>query len=225
MKLFLHVAVLGSLSLFTACGGGTSATALNQGPTPAITAISPNSYTQGGPAFTLSVVGSNFTTNSTVYWNGAKQPTTFVNTSLVTAAMPAQEVATPGPDQISVVDTGGPSNALSFAVPCVIPSQGGSSQQTRARLGAYYFDGWSGPLTNSHFQDLPLGPFQDRQPLSGWQDNSQCAVEQQLAVAHNSGIDFFVFDWYFNATVNDAGEDLNSALNITHQIADRHGMQ
>ena len=49
-------------------------------------------------------------------------------------------------------------------------------------------------------------------------------MEQQLAVAHNFGIDFFVFDWYFNATVNDTGEDLNSALNITHQLPDRHGM-
>jgi hypothetical protein len=148
-----------------------------------------------------------------------------VNANLLTAAIPAGEVASPGSDNVTVVDTGGASNALSFVVPCVIPTQGGSSQQTRARLGAYYFDGWSGPLTNFHFQSLPLGPFQDRQPLSGWQDNSQCAVEQQLAVAHNFGVDFFVFDWYFNATVNDPGEDLNSALDITHQLANRHGME
>jgi hypothetical protein len=225
MKLFLQVAVLGSLSVLTACGGGTSAPPVNPGPTPAVTAISPNSSTQSGPPFTLSVVGSNFTTNSTVHWNGATQTTTFVNANLLTAAIPAGEVATPGPDNVTVVDTGGSSNALSFAVPCVIPTQGGSSQQTRARLGAYYFDGWSGPLTNFHFQGLPLGPFQDRQPLSGWQDNSQCAVEQQLAVAHNFGIDFFVFDWYFNSTVNEPGDDLNSALDITHQLADRHGMK
>jgi len=50
-------------------------------------------------------------------------------------------------------------------------------------------------------------------------------VEQQLAVAHNFGIDFFVFDWYFNSTVNEPGDDLNSALDITHQLADRHGMK
>jgi hypothetical protein len=50
-------------------------------------------------------------------------------------------------------------------------------------------------------------------------------VEPQLAVAHNFGIDFFVFDWYFNSTGNEPGDDLNSALNITHQLADRHGMQ
>jgi len=70
-----------------------------------------------------------------------------------------------------------------------------------------------------------LGPYQDRQPFSAWQDNSSCAVEQQLATAHNFGIDFFVFDWYFNAEVNDPGENLNAALQITHALPDRHGMQ
>ena len=225
MKLFLQVVIFGSVPALTACGGGTSAPPVTQGPIPAVTAISPNSSTVAGPAFTLSVVGSHFTTNSTVHWNGSAQTTVFVNANLVTAAIPAEDVATSGLDAVTVVDTGGTSNVLNFAVPCVIPTQGDSSQQTRARLGAYYFDGWSGSLTNFHFQGLPLGPYQDRQPLSGWQDNSQCALEQQLAVAHNFGIDFFVFDWYFDATANDPGEDLNSALKITHQLADRHGMQ
>lgn len=232
MKPFSQLAVLGSLSLLISCGGGTSAPPASPAPPPAVTgpaptigAISPNSSVLGGPLFTLSVVGSNFTANSTVDWNGAAQPTSFVNANLLTAAIPAAQVATAGPDKITVTDTGsGTSNASSFTVPCVIPTQGGSSQQTRTRLGAYYFDGWSGPLTNFHFQGLPLGPFQDREPLSGWQDNTQCAVEQQLAVAHNIGIDFFVFDWYYNATVNEPGDDLNSALDITHQLADRHGM-
>jgi hypothetical protein len=89
----------------------------------------------------------------------------------------------------------------------------------------YYFDGWSGPLTNYHFNGLLNGPYQGRQPVTGWQDNSRCAVEQQLAWAHKFGIDFFVFDWYFNATTNDPGENLNSAIAITHSLPDRHGMQ
>ena len=101
--------------------------------------------------------------------------------------------------------------ALTFSVPCVIASPAPAASQTRARLGAYYFDGWSGPLTNFHFQGLPLGPYQDRQPVSGWQDNTDCAMEQQLAWAHNFGIDFFVFDWYFNPAVTASGENLDSA--------------
>ncbi len=108
---------------------------------------------------------------------------------------------------------------------CSVASATSASAQTRVRLGAYYFDGWSGPLTNFHFDGLVNGPYQDREPLSGWQDNAACAVEQQLAWAHSFSIDFFVFDWYFNTTVNDPGEDLNSALKFTHAMPNRHGMQ
>jgi hypothetical protein len=170
-------------------------------------------------------VGANFDSTSTVQWNGNNQTTTFVNASLITAAVPASELATPGPDAVTVANQGSVSTSFPFTVPCVIPAPSAAFNQTHARIGAYYFDGWSGPLTNFHFNGLPLGPFQDRQPLSGWQDNSDCSLEQQLATAHNFGIDFFVFDWYFNTAVNDPGEDLNSALKITHNLSDRNGMQ
>jgi len=147
---------------------------------------------------------------------------------LLTANVPANTVATAGASIVTVVNPGpggGTSNSLSFTVPCPIPFPTAASGQKKARLGAYYFDGWSGPLTNFHFNGLPFGPYQDRQPSSGWQDNSQCAIEQQLAWAHNFGIDFFVFDWYFNVQVTDPGENLNSALEITHSLSNRHGMQ
>jgi len=127
---------------------------------------------------------------------------------------------------------GGSTGGISMVTPVASPTPCGTMQpagpasgQTRARLGAYYFDGWSGPLSNYHFNGLLNGPYQSRKPLTGWQDNSSCAVEQQLAWAHKVGIDFFVFDWYYNATVNDPGEDLNSAIAFTHALPDRHGMQ
>jgi hypothetical protein len=139
------------------------------------------------------VVGSNFISDSSVQWKGSSLPTTFVSNGLLTAAVPAGAIAAPGPDAVAVVNPapgGGASAMLNFAVPCVIPSSAPASGQTSARLGAYYFDGWSGPLSNFHFQGLPLGPYQDRQPFSAWQDNSICAVEQQLATAHKFSIDF-----------------------------------
>jgi IPT/TIG domain-containing protein len=227
MSFLLRLLAMAFLCFLTACGGGsyTSSPPPPPPPTPSITALSPNSSIEGGSAFTLSVVGTNFDSTSTVRWNGSDQPTTLVNANLITAAIPASEVATPGPDAVTVANQGTVSTSVTFTVPCVIPTPSAASSQTKARLGAYYFDGWSGPLTNFHFQGLPLGPFQDRQPLSGWQDNSDCSVEQQLATAHNFGIDFSVFDWYFNTSVNDPGEDLNSAPNITHSLSDRHGMQ
>ena len=224
--------LLGTMSLL-GCGGGNSGGPGNtstgpSNPVPSIAAISPNSSQQGGPAFTLSVVGSNFISSSTIQWNGNSLATTFVSDALLTAEVGATAIAGSGPDAVTVVNPspgGGASTALNFAVPCVIPSSAPAAAQTSARVGAYYFDGWSGPLTNFHFQGLPLGPYQDRQPFSSWQDISTCAVEQQLATAHNFGIDFFVFDWFFNVAVNDPGENLNSALEITQALPDRHGME
>lgn len=68
------------------------------------------------------------------------------------------------------------------------------------------------------------GPYQDREPVTGWQDNTSCAVEQELAWAHQFGIDFFVFDWYYKPDLN-YGEPLNAAFDLTRALPDRHGMQ
>lgn len=224
--------ILVNLSLI-GCGGSSGNNNMNSPPppppstpVPTIAAISPNGSEQSGPALTLSVVGSNFLSSSLVQWNGSSLSTTFVTNELLTAAVPASSLTAAGSQNITVVNPGAAaSNSMSFAVPCEIPSPTAAAGQTKARLGAYYFDGWSGPLTNFHFQGLPLGPYQDRQPFSAWQDVNSCAVEQQLATAHNFGIDFFVFDWYYNVQVNDPGENLNSALQITHSLSNRHGMQ
>jgi hypothetical protein len=217
-----------ALGQFCCGGGGDGGSMGSPNAVPTIQAVSPNSSRLGGPAFTLSVVGSNFHPSSTMQWNGSSLPTGFFSSNLVTANIPASLLSASGAHNITVVNPGpggGTSNSMNVTIPCVIAGPGPASIHTRARVGAYYFDGWSGPLTNFHFLGLPLGPYQDREPLSGWQDSSTCAVEQQLAWAHNFGIDFFVFDWYFNARANDPSANLNSALQITHALPDRHGMQ
>ena len=222
----VNALLLAACGMFLGSCGGQRDTLppVTAGPSPTLSALSPNSSDVGAAPFTLSVVGSNFVSGSLVQWNTTSLVTTFVSSQILTAEVPAI-VAASGV-KITVNNPGTkPSNSLNFAVPCDITSPISAASQTRARVGAFYFDGWSGPLTNRHFQGLPLGPYQDRQPLSGWQDNSICAIEQQLAFAHNFGIDFFVFDWDFNAEVNYPGENLNSALQITQQLTNRHGMQ
>ena len=225
MRLSATIWLLVVLGACGASGGGSSGP---PNPIPQIAALSPNSSQLGGPAFVLSVVGTNFVPGSSVQWNGSTLPTVFSRDALLTVDIPASDVAAPGPYVVTVVNPGpggGTSNAMSFAVPCPIASSTAASAQTKARVGAYYFDGWSGPLSNYHFKGLPFGPYQDRQPLSGWQDNSTCSVEQQLAAARSFGIDFFVYDWDYNPLVNDPGENLNSALQITRALPDRHGMK
>ena len=89
----------------------------------------------------------------------------------------------------------------------------GSAQSlAAAQVGAYYFDGWSGPLTNFHFDGLvrpgPNGQFSERQPLSGWRDNTLESMRTQLSWARQDGISFFAFDWY--------GNDIDPLLNVAH---------
>lgn len=220
-------ALLAAINLVS-CGSADSSHIEPSNLAPTIVALSPNSSKQGGPAFTLSVVGNNFIPSSTVQWNSISLQTTLISSQLLTAEVPDSALSSAGPGVITVANFtpgGGISNALNLAVPCVIDAPKTASTQSRARVGAFYFDGWSGPLTNFHFHGLPFGPYQDRQPLSGWQDNSTCAMEQQLAWAHNFGIDFFLFDWYYNAEAAEPSDNLNSAFDITRSLPDRHGMK
>jgi hypothetical protein len=201
-----------------------------ENPTPSLTSISPNTATRGGQAFTMTANGSNFISSAVIEWNGTALASTFVSPNELTALISADLIFVAGTDNIGVFNPspgGGTSPSRPFNIPRVLAQPTAASTQTQARLGAYYFDGWAGPLDSYHRKLLVNSPHQDREPLSGWRDDNSCAVEQQLAWAHSFGLNFFVFDWYFNTAVNDAqgNEDLNSALKITHSLPDRHGMQ
>jgi hypothetical protein len=102
-------------------GGGTSApkTFTVNNPVPAISSISPSSATDGGPAFTLTVNGSNFVSGSKVHWNSSALMTTFVSSIQVTATVPASDIRTPGTASVTVVNAtpgGGTSNAVTFTI-------------------------------------------------------------------------------------------------------------
>jgi len=209
--------------LSLACGGNPPS------PVPRLISISPASGERGGPAFELTVNGTDFVESSSVQWDGVGLSTRFVSPSQLLAEVSAEGIRIARTHQVTVNTPppgGGRSNPLPFDVPCVLDAAGPAASQTRARLGVYYFDGWSGSLSNFHFKGLPVGPFADREPLSGWQDDSACAVEQQVVWARNAGFDFFVFDWYYNVALgDDTGEDLNSALSFMRTLPDRHGLQ
>ncbi len=131
--------------------------------------------------------------------------------------------ASPGSVSITAVAKQATMLSASSAI-CAVSTPTDATAQTAARLGAYYFDGWAGPLTGFHFNGLVNGPFTDRKPLSGWQDNNACVIEQQLAYARSFGFEFFVYLWYYQ---DEAlwGEPLNSALEITHSLPNRRGMK
>ncbi|MBX7132940.1 MAG: hypothetical protein K1X67_09720 [Fimbriimonadaceae bacterium] len=102
-----------------ATGNGLLTVTSGSNPLPTTTSISPTSATAGGPAFTLTVNGSNFINGSIVRWNGADRTTTFVNSGQVTAQITLADIATAGTASVTVFNPapgGGTSNAQTFTI-------------------------------------------------------------------------------------------------------------
>ncbi|MGO9094620.1 MAG: kelch repeat-containing protein [Bryobacteraceae bacterium] len=89
---------------------------------PTLASLSPGSATAGGAGFTLTVNGSNFISGAAVNWASTVLVTTFVSATQLTAAVPASLIGTAGTVSVTVAETGGTSNALTFTI-----EQGGVS--------------------------------------------------------------------------------------------------
>ena len=124
------IASSGTLSITVnngAPGGGTSSavTLAVTNPAPSLSSISPGSVGAGGPGFTLTVTGSNFVNGSMVQVNGSGRSTTFANSTQLTAAISASDIASPGTLSITVSNPapgGGTSSAVTLAVNNPVPS-------------------------------------------------------------------------------------------------------
>jgi hypothetical protein len=91
-----------------ACGYSKPATTPPvAGTTPAIAELAPASRAHGMPAFTLTVNGTDFSGNATIYWNGTAETTTVVapGTQLMTT-IPATDIATAGMASVTVTNPG-----------------------------------------------------------------------------------------------------------------------
>jgi Tol biopolymer transport system component len=104
-------------------GGGTSGPLVfiisASNPVPAANTLSLNIMTAPGPAFTLTVNGSNFVPASVVKWNGSSRATTFINSSQLAAQIGAFDVAAAGQAEVTVFTPspgGGTSGALAFTI-------------------------------------------------------------------------------------------------------------
>jgi len=111
------------VSVFTYTGGGNEifspalsyiASSTNA---PAICSLAPSSVVAGASDFTITVSGASFAANSTVRWNNSARTTTFVNANTVQAQIKAADVANPGVEPITVVNSGGGSTQpLNFSI-------------------------------------------------------------------------------------------------------------
>ena len=88
---------------------------------PVITKLTPTSVIAGGPAFTLTVNGSNLLNGSVVKWNGNPLPTTYKINTPLQAAVSATDIATAGVFSITVTNSLGPSAPVLFTVDNPVP--------------------------------------------------------------------------------------------------------
>jgi len=88
-------------------------------PAPLMGSINPTSTTAGGPAFNITVTGSNFVNTSVVKWNTTNLTTTYVSATQLTASVPAALISAAGTAQITVftgTPGGGTSSAQTFTI-------------------------------------------------------------------------------------------------------------
>jgi len=109
MKIGTTVFLATLLALSMACGGyssNTATTPATAGTTPTIAELAPDSTNSGGPAFVLTVNGTNFNSNATINWNGTPQTTAYVSASQLTATVADSYIATPGTATVTVTNPG-----------------------------------------------------------------------------------------------------------------------
>jgi Domain of unknown function (DUF4082) len=117
------------------------ATNLTQNPAPVLNGISPSTAAVGGPSFLLTVNGANFVSSSVVQWNGSPLATTFVSATVLTAAVPAGDLASTGTDNVTVftpIPGGGASAAISFSITNPVPVLGSISPFTAVVGGSSF---------------------------------------------------------------------------------------
>ena len=108
-------ALLATAALLCGCGNNS------YNPTPAIAALFPSGITAGSQAFTISVGGTNFQSNTTAQWNGVNRPTVYnQSTGQLVVTILDGDVSNPGTGQLTVSNPapgGGQNpNAVSFVI-------------------------------------------------------------------------------------------------------------
>ena len=93
----LYIAIAGTLFQFT----GDLSNDLPS-PVPTITSISPSGVTAGSAGLTITVTGTGFTRGAAVRWNGINRPTTFIDSTRITAVVQSADLAVTGRAEVTV---------------------------------------------------------------------------------------------------------------------------
>ena len=119
----LFVALLFAYAALTGCGGGGTSMPEPGNPAPSITLISPTSTTAGGGQFNLVLNGQGLSLASAVHFGAsilrpslAEGCASSSNCQAIVVSVPANDVATAGPVNISVSNSSLGSNSLVFTI-------------------------------------------------------------------------------------------------------------
>lgn len=111
-------------------------------PVPAATSMSPTSAIVGGAGFTLTVNGTSFVNGSVVQWNGTSVPTTVVSATMLTATIPAGDIASTGTAAVTAVNPapggGASSPSLTFSINNPVPNATSLSPASATAGGAKF---------------------------------------------------------------------------------------
>lgn len=86
---------------------------------PTIIALSPNTKTAGAGSLTITVTGSNFTSGTSLQWNGTSLSTTYISSNQLQGAVDGALIASAGTAKVTASTSGrwgGTSNTLSFTI-------------------------------------------------------------------------------------------------------------
>jgi hypothetical protein len=88
---------------------------------PQLTSLSLNSVVEGAAGFTLTVTGSNFSSDAVVQFGSTALATTVVSSTQLTAIVPSSLLTNAGTFPVTVTEATGTSSSLSFSVQDVTP--------------------------------------------------------------------------------------------------------
>jgi hypothetical protein len=94
----------------------------------------------------------------------------------------------------------------------------GRPSATDYKIGTFYFPGWRSQQRGAPSPEpwARLKAYPEREPLLGWYDDGDVAVvEQQLRWMRKYGIDYVVFDWYWNGTGTELDHGLRAYFKTT----------
>jgi hypothetical protein len=149
----------------------------NATPIPILSSVSPSPVYSGGPAYTMQVSGSGFTSASTVLVNGNPRSTTYVSGTSLTAQVLASDIASAGQINVQVTTPapgGGTSNYVIVSInppphttPTVTVSPSTTSiTATQALTVTVAVSGGSGKATPTGSVTLTGGGYSNTQTLS-----------------------------------------------------------